>query len=197
MLILNHEILTTRIADSTFYHLLSHLCSINGSLGDSYESRDICKPLYAGIRKAKSGYTLLSYYSFNSQCRRQVFWISKQILQLMMEDAIDDWLLRQIQWLRRDDVIALGIRWVQDVRTLHFSRLFFLLLLLFSLCGLMMLQLTRIESFVIQGLDYIKMWEVTFYDLLYLCFQFLVHLLGKCVPFFFSLMDISPKNFCH
>ena len=33
-----------------------------------------------------------------------------------MEDAIDDWLLRQIHWLRRDDVIAQGIRWVQDVR---------------------------------------------------------------------------------
>lgn len=33
----------------------------------------------------------------------------------MMEDAIDDWLLGQIQWLRRDDVIAQGIRWVQDV----------------------------------------------------------------------------------
>ncbi|KAL7156741.1 hypothetical protein ABFS83_02G029300 [Erythranthe nasuta] len=47
--------------------------------------------------------------------RRQVFWISKQILQLVMEDAIDDWLVRQIQWLRREDVIALGIRWVQDV----------------------------------------------------------------------------------
>ncbi|KAE8008424.1 hypothetical protein FH972_004938 [Carpinus fangiana] len=47
--------------------------------------------------------------------RRQVFWISKQILQLIMEDAIDDWLLRQIHWLRRDDVIAQGIRWVQDV----------------------------------------------------------------------------------
>ncbi|KAM7479226.1 hypothetical protein LguiA_027439 [Lonicera macranthoides] len=47
--------------------------------------------------------------------RRQVFWISKQILQLMMEDAIDDWLLRQIHWLRRDYVIAQGIRWVQDV----------------------------------------------------------------------------------
>lgn len=47
--------------------------------------------------------------------RRQVFWISKQILQLVMEDAIDDWLLRQIEWLRRDDVIALGIRWIQDV----------------------------------------------------------------------------------
>ncbi|KAK9290128.1 hypothetical protein L1049_008293 [Liquidambar formosana] len=47
--------------------------------------------------------------------RRQVFWISKQILQLMMEDAIDDWLLRQIHWLRRDDIIAQGIRWVQDV----------------------------------------------------------------------------------
>ncbi|XP_042060819.1 uncharacterized protein LOC121805099 isoform X1 [Salvia splendens] len=47
--------------------------------------------------------------------RRQVFWISKQILQLVMEDAIDDWLLRQIQWLRRGDVVAQGIRWVQDI----------------------------------------------------------------------------------
>ncbi|KAF8410591.1 hypothetical protein HHK36_003123 [Tetracentron sinense] len=47
--------------------------------------------------------------------RRQVFWISKQILQLMMEDAIDDWILRQIHWLRRDDNIAEGIHWVQDV----------------------------------------------------------------------------------
>ncbi|XP_008799721.1 uncharacterized protein LOC103714296 isoform X2 [Phoenix dactylifera] len=47
--------------------------------------------------------------------RRQVFWISKQILQLMMKDAIDDWILRQISWLRRDDVIAQGIHWLQDV----------------------------------------------------------------------------------
>ncbi|KAI3769829.1 hypothetical protein L6452_00943 [Arctium lappa] len=47
--------------------------------------------------------------------RRQAFWISKQILQLMMEDAIDDWLIRQIHWLRRDDVVAQGIRWIQDV----------------------------------------------------------------------------------
>ncbi|KAL6218724.1 hypothetical protein ACLB2K_011933 [Fragaria x ananassa] len=47
--------------------------------------------------------------------RRQVFWMSKQILQLMMEDAIDDWLLRQIQLLRREDTIASGIRWLQDV----------------------------------------------------------------------------------
>ncbi|WOL00863.1 hypothetical protein Cni_G09576 [Canna indica] len=47
--------------------------------------------------------------------RRQVYWISKQISQLMMEDAIDDWILRQIHWLRREDVIAQGIRWVQDL----------------------------------------------------------------------------------
>ncbi|KAF2316590.1 hypothetical protein GH714_041931 [Hevea brasiliensis] len=46
--------------------------------------------------------------------RRQVFWISKQILQLIMEDAIDDWLLRQIYWLRREDIVAQGIRWLQD-----------------------------------------------------------------------------------
>lgn len=47
--------------------------------------------------------------------RRQVFWIAKQVLQLLMEDAIDDWLLRQIQWLKREDVIAYCIRQVQDV----------------------------------------------------------------------------------
>uniref|UniRef100_A0A7N0T3S2 Uncharacterized protein n=1 Tax=Kalanchoe fedtschenkoi TaxID=63787 RepID=A0A7N0T3S2_KALFE len=47
--------------------------------------------------------------------RRQVFWISKQILQLMMEDAIDDWLLRQVHWLRREDVVAQGVRWIQDI----------------------------------------------------------------------------------
>ncbi|CAA2940964.1 uncharacterized protein LOC111388366 isoform X1 [Olea europaea subsp. europaea] len=47
--------------------------------------------------------------------RRQVFWISKQVLHLIMDDAVDDWLLRQIQWLRRDDVIAQGIRLVQDI----------------------------------------------------------------------------------
>ncbi|XP_073226199.1 uncharacterized protein [Cicer arietinum] len=47
--------------------------------------------------------------------RRQVFWMSKQILQLVMEDAIDDWLQRQIHWLRREDTVAQGIRWVQDV----------------------------------------------------------------------------------
>ncbi|XP_075493886.1 uncharacterized protein LOC142531581 isoform X2 [Primulina tabacum] len=47
--------------------------------------------------------------------RRQVFWISKQILQLVMEDAIDDWILRQIQWLRREDIVAQGIRWIQNV----------------------------------------------------------------------------------
>ncbi|XP_019054085.1 PREDICTED: uncharacterized protein LOC104602073 isoform X7 [Nelumbo nucifera] len=46
---------------------------------------------------------------------RQVFWFSKQILQLMMEDAIDDLVIRQIYWLQRDDIIAKGIHWVQDV----------------------------------------------------------------------------------
>lgn len=32
-----------------------------------------------------------------------------------MEDAIDDWMIRQIHWIRREDIIAQGIRWVQDV----------------------------------------------------------------------------------
>uniref|UniRef100_A0A0D9XPA5 PX domain-containing protein n=1 Tax=Leersia perrieri TaxID=77586 RepID=A0A0D9XPA5_9ORYZ len=37
--------------------------------------------------------------------RKQVLWISKQILQLVMEDAIDEWILRQINWLRRDETL--------------------------------------------------------------------------------------------
>ncbi|KAJ6852881.1 uncharacterized protein M6B38_252795 [Iris pallida] len=47
--------------------------------------------------------------------RRQVFWISKQILQLMMEDAIDDWILRQIHVVRNDEIVARGIRWIHNV----------------------------------------------------------------------------------
>ncbi|CAN8257891.1 unnamed protein product [Cochlearia groenlandica] len=47
--------------------------------------------------------------------RRQVFWISKQILQLVMEDAVDDWLLREVCWLRNEDTVAHGIRWAQDL----------------------------------------------------------------------------------
>ncbi|KAK8662685.1 hypothetical protein V6N13_024576 [Hibiscus sabdariffa] len=39
----------------------------------------------------------------------------KQILKLVMEDAIDDWLLRQIYWLRREDIVSQGIRWIQDM----------------------------------------------------------------------------------
>ncbi|KMZ70359.1 hypothetical protein ZOSMA_1G03410 [Zostera marina] len=47
--------------------------------------------------------------------RRQVLWLSKQILQLMMGDTIDVYLMRPINLLRRDDFIAQMIRRVQDV----------------------------------------------------------------------------------
>lgn len=47
--------------------------------------------------------------------RRQVLWIAKQILQLGMGDAIDDWLLGRIQWLRREEVVASGIQWVREI----------------------------------------------------------------------------------
>jgi sorting nexin-13 len=46
--------------------------------------------------------------------RRQVLWISKQILQLVMEDAIDEWIIRQINWLRREGFIVQVIHWIQD-----------------------------------------------------------------------------------
>eukprot|EP00249_Psilotum_nudum_P022034 c28347_g1_i1 orf=791-4057(+) len=47
--------------------------------------------------------------------RRQVFWMAKQILQLIVGDAIDDWLVAQIRELRREDVVASLIRLVQEV----------------------------------------------------------------------------------
>ena len=48
-------------------------------------------------------------------CRRQVLWIAKQILQLGMGDAFDDWLIARIQWLRREEVVASGIYWLKGV----------------------------------------------------------------------------------
>jgi sorting nexin-13 len=47
--------------------------------------------------------------------RRQVLWMAKQILKVGLGDAIDDWLLEKIQWLRRDDIMSEGIQWVRGV----------------------------------------------------------------------------------
>ncbi|CAM6023362.1 unnamed protein product [Sphagnum balticum] len=47
--------------------------------------------------------------------RRQVLWMAKQILQVGLGDAIDDWLLEKIQWLRSDDTLATGIQWVHGI----------------------------------------------------------------------------------
>lgn len=48
-------------------------------------------------------------------CRRQVLWMAKQILQLGIGDAVDDWLIGRIQWLRKEEVVASGIKWVKRV----------------------------------------------------------------------------------
>lgn len=42
--------------------------------------------------------------------------MAKQILQLGMSDAFDDWLMEKIQLLRRGSVIASGIKKVEKVR---------------------------------------------------------------------------------
>ncbi|KAI5079555.1 hypothetical protein GOP47_0005034 [Adiantum capillus-veneris] len=47
--------------------------------------------------------------------RRQGFWIAKQILQLGMGDAVDDWLVTQIQQLRQEDVVAGSIKSLQEI----------------------------------------------------------------------------------
>ncbi|XP_018837496.2 uncharacterized protein LOC109003695 isoform X3 [Juglans regia] len=47
--------------------------------------------------------------------RRKAFWVAKQILQLGMGDAFDDWLIEKIQLLRKGSVIASGIRRVEQI----------------------------------------------------------------------------------
>ncbi|KAB1226703.1 DNA polymerase delta small subunit [Morella rubra] len=47
--------------------------------------------------------------------RRKAFWVAKQILQLGMGDAFDDWLMAKIQLLRKGSVIASGIRRVEKI----------------------------------------------------------------------------------
>ncbi|WMV57625.1 hypothetical protein MTR67_051010, partial [Solanum verrucosum] len=47
--------------------------------------------------------------------RRNAFWVAKQVLQLGMGDAFDDWLIEKIQRLRRGSVVAAGIQCVEQI----------------------------------------------------------------------------------
>ena len=48
-------------------------------------------------------------------CRRKAFWVAKQVLQLGMGDAFDDWLIEKIQLLRTGSAVASGIKRVEQV----------------------------------------------------------------------------------
>ncbi|PON32773.1 Phox domain containing protein [Parasponia andersonii] len=47
--------------------------------------------------------------------RRKAFWVAKQILQLGMGDAFDDWLIEKIQLLRKGSVVASGIKRLEQI----------------------------------------------------------------------------------
>lgn len=47
--------------------------------------------------------------------RRQAFWVAKQLLQLGMGDAFDDWLIEKIQLLRKGTVVASAINRVEQI----------------------------------------------------------------------------------
>ncbi|KZV56103.1 hypothetical protein F511_06120 [Dorcoceras hygrometricum] len=47
--------------------------------------------------------------------RRKAFWAAKQVLQLGMGDAFDDWLIEKIQLLRQGSVVASGIRRLEQI----------------------------------------------------------------------------------
>ncbi|XP_022714972.1 uncharacterized protein LOC111274526 isoform X2 [Durio zibethinus] len=47
--------------------------------------------------------------------RRKFFWVAKQILQLGMGDAFDDWLIEKIQLLRKGSVVASGVKRIEQI----------------------------------------------------------------------------------
>nr|XP_043615564.1 uncharacterized protein LOC122587454 isoform X2 [Erigeron canadensis] len=47
--------------------------------------------------------------------RRKAFWVVKQVLQLGMSDAFDDWLIAKIQLLRRGSIVASGIKRLEQI----------------------------------------------------------------------------------
>ncbi|XP_073159156.1 uncharacterized protein [Henckelia pumila] len=47
--------------------------------------------------------------------RRKAFWAAKQVLQLGMGDAFDDWLIEKIQLLRQGSVVASGIKRLEQI----------------------------------------------------------------------------------
>lgn len=47
--------------------------------------------------------------------RRKAFWVAKQVLQLGMSDAFDDWLIAKIQLLRRGSTVASGIKRLEQI----------------------------------------------------------------------------------
>lgn len=47
--------------------------------------------------------------------RRQAFWVAKQVLQLGMGDAFDDWLMEKVQFLRKGEVIASAISKIEQI----------------------------------------------------------------------------------
>lgn len=47
--------------------------------------------------------------------RRKAFWVAKQVLQLGMSDAFDDWLIAKVQLLRRGSIVASGIKRLEQI----------------------------------------------------------------------------------
>ncbi|CAH1422599.1 unnamed protein product [Lactuca virosa] len=47
--------------------------------------------------------------------RRKAFWVAKQVLQLGMSDAFDDWLIAKVQLLRKGSIVASGIKKLEQI----------------------------------------------------------------------------------
>lgn len=91
---------------------------VDGS-GIRYVQTEICSDAHC-IYKLSLKTSLISpcnlaFYELRLGYRRKAFWVAKQILQLGMGDAFDDWLIEKIQIQRRGSVVASGIRLLEQV----------------------------------------------------------------------------------
>ncbi|KAG0457839.1 hypothetical protein HPP92_022996 [Vanilla planifolia] len=115
--------LGTVIGENTSSAYLNGKCSESDALGlrkRKNEEQSIPNAHKdVGVSKSVCAYTDLVDVLFQLKdggwIRRQAFWVAKQLLQLGMGDAFDDWLIDKIQLLTEGSVVANIIRRIEQI----------------------------------------------------------------------------------
>eukprot|EP00898_Chlorokybus_atmophyticus_P007493 jgi/Chlat1/7745/Chrsp66S07220 len=96
----NASFLTGHIASA-----LDHVFSEDGLAG-AVEYSNLSAPVYHLV-------DTIFELEGHGWLRRKMLWIVRQVLELILGDAIDDWLLAHVQVVRKPESIAGAIRWIK------------------------------------------------------------------------------------